>query len=213
MATETAAGMQVSSRGVDKTMNEYAIGQDGRLTTVGAQSTNGLSPIATDTGLTVIRSFLSAAEIDSIFKEVGALAFEPAKLGGGQGGVVKAEVRKSMTAWLPANSLPGLTFAGAVRAVAGGPIHNWDTVQVACYQPDMYFEWHVDAGVSKGDYDWRLWTAVAELQSAPGGGLEIEGTAPLALSSGDLAIFPSRTHHRATAPTSGIRFSLTAWYW
>ena len=51
-------------------MSEYAIGQDGRLTTVGVQSTNGLSPIAADTRLTVIRSFLSASEISRIFKEV-----------------------------------------------------------------------------------------------------------------------------------------------
>ena len=51
-------------------MSEYTIGQDGRLTTAGVQSTNGLSPIAADTRLTVIRSFLSASEISRIFKEV-----------------------------------------------------------------------------------------------------------------------------------------------
>ena len=193
---------------------DYTIGPDGRLTTVGVQSTNGASPIAmTDTRLTVIRSFLSASEIGRIFKEVGDMAFAPAKLGGGQDGVIKEEVRKSMTAWLPADSLPGLTFAGAVRAVAGCPIHNWDAVQVACYQPGMFFEWHADAGSSNEEYGYRLWAAVAELQSAPGGGLEIEGAAPLELAPGDLVVFPARQRHRATAPTSGIRFSLTAWFW
>ena len=198
----------------EKAMTDYTIGEDGRLTTVGVQSTDSPSPIAADTRLTVIRSFLSALEISRTFKEVEAMAFAPSTLGDGRDGVVvKEEVRKSMTAWLPADSLPGLMFAGAVRAVADGPIHNWDTVQVACYQPGMFFEWHVDAGQGSGDYDYRLWTAVAELQSAPGGGLELEGAAPLELAPGDLVIFPARHRHRATAPTSGIRFSLTAWFW
>ena len=188
----------------------YTIGQDGRLT----QRTNGASPIAmADRKVMVIRSFLSASEIAGVFKEVGGLTFAPAKLGDGQNGVIKEEVRKSMTAWLPADSLPGLTFAGAVRAVADSPIHNWEPVQVACYSPGMFFEWHVDAGTSVDDYAHRQWTAVAELQSAPSGGLELEGEAPLVLSPGDLVIFPARLRHRATAPIEGERFSLTAWFW
>ena len=116
-----------------------------------------------------------------------------------------------MVAWLPADSMVGLLVAGAAKAVSGVPLHSWDTVQVACYTPGMFFEWHKDTGTDS--YSNRLWTAVVELQSAPGGGLEVFGCDPLDMSPGDLVLFPAAYRHRATPPTDGIRFSLTVWLW
>ena len=190
-------------------MTDYAIGADGRLTTAGAPPAE--APPADL--VSVVRSFLSPEEIAAIFSEVHKYEFAPAKLAGGENGVVKEEVRKSMVVWLPASSMAGLQVAGAVKAVASAPVTHWDTVQVACYQPGMFFEWHEDAGEGLGTHNYRRWTAVAELQSAPGGGLELEGAAPLELAPGDLVIFPASLSHRATPPLSGIRFSLTCWFW
>ena len=194
-------------------MAGYTVGQDGRLTKVDSQPTAGDFDSPASGRMVVVRRFLSPAEISAIFADVNHLTFETAKLAGGTNGTIQADVRQSMVAWLPSDSLAGLQLAGAVKTIAGVPISNWDTVQVACYQSGMFFEWHRDAGEAGETYDYRLWTAVVELQSAPGGGLELDGCDALDLAPGDLALFPASLLHRATAPTSGIRFSLTTWFW
>ena len=193
-------------------MPSYTVDANGQL--ISSEEVTNVSPAPApdnDTSVVVVRGFLDEDEIQAIFKDITGLKFNPAKLstpeGGGQ---VRDDFRKSMVAFLPPTSMPGLQLAGAVKAISGGAVHQWDKVQVALYEPGMFFERHKDAGTNHG---YRLWTSVVELQSAPGGGLEVDGCGPLDMEPGDLVVFPASTYHRATAPTEGARFSLTNWFW
>lgn len=193
----------------------YGIGADGKLTGARVAPPQAPAPVPHGQAVTYLPQFFSGDQIAAIFDEIAGLTFEEAQLGGGAGSqsVMDEVLRKSLTAWLPGNSLAGLMMAGAAKASADTPLHNWEVIQVACYGPGQFFEWHTDAGDTPESYCQRKWSAVAELQSAPGAGLEIEGQPTFDLGPGGLIVFPARAMHRATAPTEGLRFSLTAWFW
>lgn len=88
---------------------------------------------------------------------------------------------------------------------------DWiQTPQIAFYSPGEKYDWHVDQSPSQRTHQ-RLWTLTCELQSAPGGKIELKGTRYNNLHKGEAIIFPSTDQHRATSPTQGQRISLTIW--
>lgn len=178
----------------------FTVGANGRLE-------NGAGPARPEaSGVHLIKGFFSEEEVGWVFEEIGYLAFDTATVGG------KGEnksVRDAMTAWLPKESFAAERLVGAAKTVSDAPLGEWSMVQVSCYPPGGFYNWHQDAGPT---YGHRLWSAVVELQSAPGGGLEIEGYGAVDLEPGDLCLFPSGLKHRATAPIEGQRFSLVMWF-
>jgi len=84
-----------------------------------------------------------------------------------------------------------------------------DFVQLTSYGPGQRYDWHMDLG--PGPMSLRKISVVSELQSAPGGGLEVFPMGNIGLRPGDVAVFPSFIMHRATAPAEGVRWSLTLW--
>ena len=88
---------------------------------------------------------------------------------------------------------------------------DWiQTPQIAFYSPGEKYDWHVDQSPSQRTHQ-RLWTLTCELQSAPGGKIELKGIQHNNLHKGEAIIFPSTDQHRATSPTQGQRISLTIW--
>lgn len=98
------------------------------------------------------------------------------------------------------------------------PVIDLDTVwmqepfQVSVYNPGERYEWHRDnAGVHrKNAGSTRELTLTCTLQSALDANFELD-TGVVDLNAGDAVVFPSTQLHRATAPSTGSRWSLTIW--
>jgi len=163
------------------------------------------------TSPTVIKGFVAGRDLDAL---AGMLSTLPDWSRGsyreGVTGrtVAEAEVRDTDVSWLPTSSPIAKRIAAAVREITGETL-PYDTPQVARYRaPAQHFAWHVDRGTG---FIHRRWSAVLEVQSAPGGALEIEGWTGT-LEPGDLVVFDAALLHRATAPSEGTRISLTIWF-
>ena len=90
------------------------------------------------------------------------------------------------------------------------PVIDWiQTPQIAFYQPGESYDWHVDTW-PKYRTHIRHFTLTCELQSAPGGKLELHNNNFL-LRRGQAMIFKPEDKHRAVSPTSGERISFTIW--
>ena len=88
---------------------------------------------------------------------------------------------------------------------------DWiQTPQIAFYKPGEEYKWHVDTWP---DYRTHIrhFTLTCELQSAPGGGIELEEHNIPKLNKGQAVIFKPADRHRATSPTEGERISFTIW--
>ena len=89
----------------------------------------------------------------------------------------------------------------------GFRVQNNESVQIAAYNSESFFNRHRDAGGVYGD---RQLSLVCELQSADGAGLIVNDT-ELMMSPGDVAVFPSCRWHTATPAITGNRLSATLW--
>ena len=90
------------------------------------------------------------------------------------------------------------------------PVIDWiQTPQIAFYQSGEHYDWHVDTW-PKFRTHIRHFTLTCELQSAPGGKLELENN-NFNLRKGQAIIFKPSDRHRAISPTSGERISFTIW--
>ena len=90
------------------------------------------------------------------------------------------------------------------------PIVDWiQTPQIAVYNSGDQMDWHVDTWPKYRTHIRHL-TLACELQSAPGGRLELEGH-DFTLQKGQAIIFRPPDRHRAVAPIEGQRISLTIW--
>ena len=90
------------------------------------------------------------------------------------------------------------------------PVIDWiQTPQIAFYKPGEHYDWHVDTWPQFRTHI-RYFTLTCELQSAPGGKLELENN-NFILPRGQAMIFKPGDRHRAVAPTSGERISFTIW--
>ena len=90
------------------------------------------------------------------------------------------------------------------------PVIDWiQTPQIGFYKPGEHYDWHVDTWPQFRTHI-RHFTLTCELQSAPGGKLELENN-NFILRKGQAMIFKPGDKHRAVAPTGGERISFTIW--
>ena len=81
--------------------------------------------------------------------------------------------------------------------------------QIVIYNPGEDRQWHDESWPAHRPTT-RYFTLTCELQSAPGGRLEIENK-KFVLKKGQAILFLPSDRHRAVAPTEGERISLTIW--
>jgi hypothetical protein len=90
------------------------------------------------------------------------------------------------------------------------PVIDWlQTPQIAFYKPGEYYDWHVDTWPNYRTHV-RHFTLTCELQSAPGGKLDLEHN-NFVLRKGQAIVFKPGHRHRAISPTQGERISFTIW--
>jgi PKHD-type hydroxylase len=128
-------------------------------------------------------------------------------------------LRNSNVRWMPTNSIiEGVLYNHGLYAnMEAGWFFNVgrpERVQVATYDVDQHYGWHVDwAPLAKFDSVRKI-TIVALLNDPSefeGGGLEIEGEGVLQLERGDIVAFPSFLQHRVVPVTKGKRISAVCW--
>ena len=188
-------------------MSDYIVGPDGKIVSMelAPEPTMPVVELPMNRQVHVLRGFLTKEELRHAFNEIGPLTFDDG------GSIAKGGLyiyRNSRIAWLPLESFVAQRIIGGVRAVTGDRLEHEQHPYVACYGPSEYLDWHHDGGPQSN----RRWVAVMELQSAAGGALEIEGHPALELQPGDLCVFSADLLHRATAPTTGFRFSVAMWF-
>lgn len=83
-------------------------------------------------------------------------------------------------------------------------------IQISRYSSKEFYHWHKDVKPTNRSSQ-RYLSLTSTLQSAPGAKFETENQS-YDLTSGEAVFFYSDTLHRATAPTSSERISLTIWY-
>ena len=81
--------------------------------------------------------------------------------------------------------------------------------QISFYSPGEKYDWHVDTWPAYRTHI-RHFSLTCELQSAPGGKLDLENKNFL-LRNGQAIIFKPSDRHRAISPTRGERISFTIW--
>ena len=87
---------------------------------------------------------------------------------------------------------------------------DWiQTPQISFYKPGEFYEWHKDASLNTRTHIRHL-TLSCELQSAPGGLLELEDK-DIKLKQGQAVIFPVLHRHRAVSPSKQERISMVIW--
>jgi len=90
------------------------------------------------------------------------------------------------------------------------PVIDWiQTPQIAFYRPGEHYDWHVDTWPNFRTHI-RYYTLTCELQSAPGGKLDLENN-NFVLRKGQAIIFKPGDRHRAVSPSHGERISFTIW--
>ena len=91
------------------------------------------------------------------------------------------------------------------------PVIDWiQTPQIGLYRPGEQYKWHTDTWPQYRTHI-RHFTLTCELQSAPGGAIELACHNIPKLKKGQAVIFKSDDRHRATSPTEGERISFTIW--
>lgn len=91
------------------------------------------------------------------------------------------------------------------------PLIDWiQTPQISYYGPNQHYGWHTDSDRTHRTHK-RYLTLNVEIQNAEGACFEIKNQDIGLMNPGQAVVFPSADLHRATAPTSGSRMSLTIW--
>jgi PKHD-type hydroxylase len=91
-----------------------------------------------------------------------------------------------------------------------------EQVQLAKYETGHFYDWHQDTFFLTDSVTCRKVTVIALLSDPKeftGGDFELQNsdTSQLLLKKGSLIVFPSYLSHRATAVTSGTRYSAALW--
>ena len=84
-------------------------------------------------------------------------------------------------------------------------------IQISRYTPGQYYDWHHDINPNHRRSSIRHLTLTCTLKSAPDAIFETK-LDRYDLQPGQAILFPGGLEHRACAPTSGERWSLTVWY-
>ena len=96
-------------------------------------------------------------------------------------------------------------------------IRGIETIQIARYKKDQYYNWHIDGnGIDPISCDKNIVRKVSMSillnDNYEGGELEIMGYGFVPNTLGTVVVFPSYFHHRVNPINKGIRYSLVAWF-
>jgi len=86
-----------------------------------------------------------------------------------------------------------------------------EPVQISCYNPGEFYDWHDDVIRRPGQKSRRVLTLTVSLQAAKDAYFETRNHRYY-LESGHGIFIPADLEHRATAPSQGSRWALTVWY-
>lgn len=88
-------------------------------------------------------------------------------------------------------------------------------LQIAKYQKDQHYDWHIDTDVLSLDPEHRKLTAICLLSEPAvdytGGTLELKHVITPTLKMGSVIVFPSIMQHRVCPVLTGTRISATSW--
>jgi len=168
----------------------------------------------------------SLEEIQKIIKYGDQLCLNQASVGGSNGGVVDAEIRRSKTAWISCNNETQWLYdkLAFIARQLNGQFFNFDLYgfsedfQYTVYESNDqgFYDWHLDRG-NQGGSPPRKFSMVLQLSDPyeyEGGNLEIMGgrnVSTVLKQRGLVAAFPSFMLHRVTPVTAGIRKTLVVW--
>lgn len=132
-----------------------------------------------------------------------------------------SDLRKTSIAWAARNHwLEGIMLNNMFYA---NRETGWDLkfgeaneqVQLAKYETGHFYDWHQDTFFLTDSPTCRKVTAVVLLNDTSeftGGDFELQNCPnPIVLQKGSIIVFPSYLTHRATAVTSGTRYSAALW--
>lgn len=132
-----------------------------------------------------------------------------------------SNLRKTSIAWAQRNHwLEGIMLNNALYANKetgwGMDFGNYvEQVQLAKYETGHFYDWHQDTFFLVDNPTCRKVTAVVLLNDTSeftGGDFELQNCpGPIVLQKGSIIVFPSYLQHRATAVTSGTRYSAALW--
>lgn len=156
-------------------------------------------------------------------RDKAKVAEEKAQVGGGEGGVVNNEIRRSQITWLPNSPEAEWVFSklADVAAKLNSQYYDFDLIgfgeplQLTHYDQSEHgmYGWHQDYGMGVS----RKLSMVVQLTDPSeyeGGNLQIlTGSNPqnVRKQRGLIAVFPSYILHQVTPVTQGNRQSLVAW--
>lgn len=138
-----------------------------------------------------------------------------------------SHVRRSLTSWIESSSETDWIYQrlSNIARNLNGQHFRFDLwgfgehLQFTEYhgEDEGHYTWHIDSGVSGGNYGPRKLSVVLQLSDPSeyeGGNLQVQlGNEPQTISKslGLVAVFPSFVLHRVTPVTSGVRRTLVAW--
>ena len=92
---------------------------------------------------------------------------------------------------------------------------GFEQIQVAKYQDNAHYDWHIDSFVPDQNNNQRKLSSVAFLSDPDtyeGGVFEFKiALLPEKMPKGTIIVFPSVLEHRVTAVESGTRYSAACW--
>ena len=123
----------------------------------------------------------------------------------------KKNVRNNQIVWLPLSAKEYDDLWNLVEPF-WGTVHWYEKpVQISRYTPGQFYDWHGDQKPNHRRSSVRHFTLTCTLQIAPDALFETR-LGSYDLQTGQAILFPSELEHRACAPSSGERWSLTVWY-
>ena len=157
---------------------------------------------------------------DVLLKERKQLIEKDATLGL-EGNNQDSSLRKTNIAWLPRNHWLEAVMVNNINYANKESGWNFiadqpEQVQMAKYEQDGFYGWHIDTFFLANTATDRKLSAVIQLNDPSeyeGGQLEIQnsGVDFIPLQKGSIVVFPSYLQHRATTVTKGTRYSAALW--
>lgn len=152
-------------------------------------------------------------------------ANEKAQVGGGVGGTINPEIRRSELNWVNHNQETSWIFERLAHVVSSlnSQFFRFDLtgfgepIQLTNYNSSEHgmYGWHVDFGSNGPSRKLSLVMQLSDPSDYEGGNLELKphgnDTIKIKKQRGLIAVFPSWTLHQVTPVTQGSRQSLVSW--
>ena len=125
------------------------------------------------------------------------------------GGKLQSDVRNNTVTWIDLHELYWKWMALFEQFDEADTLWLQEPFQISSYSQNQSYAWHRDDDVRKSN-STRTYTLTCTLASAPDAVFQTR-TRTYDLEPGWAVIIPSAVEHRATAPSSGERWSFTVW--